>query len=397
VSEPIVRLSLVESAVDSAFGDVTAESPQPVAESSRSLDPIEALAEGILPALERPPCFVLFSGGRDSSLMLAIAVRVARREGLALPIPVTHVFPDYPETQESEWQELVLDHLGLRERFLQVFHSEMNFLGSIVQTSIRRNGLIAPAGSHLLVPTLAEARGGSVITGQDGDGLFNGGSFNRARAIVRGRERPTLRLPLTLARALAPQPIRRAVAEGRISGLPTWLQPSALEELKRIDSAEAAGEPMRWNNYVRWWRRRRYLAVRRQAMARLGEAHDVLMVHPLMESRFVHTMALRGGAWGWENRTAALRALFPGLLPDAVYRRETKAVFTRPYWGGEAREFIAGWDGRGLPENVVHVDELRAVWARERPNAHTALLLHAAWAATLPPGEVKEPFNCRFK
>src|SRR5438874_582354 len=55
-------------------------------------DPLTALERACLPALERPPCVVSFSGGLDSSVVLAAAGRAARRAGLAEPIPVTHRF-----------------------------------------------------------------------------------------------------------------------------------------------------------------------------------------------------------------------------------------------------------------------------------------------------------------
>src|SRR5215212_1324990 len=55
----------------------------------RRLTPLEALEEAVLPALTQPPCLVSFSGGRDSSSVLAAATRAARREGLPAPVPVT--------------------------------------------------------------------------------------------------------------------------------------------------------------------------------------------------------------------------------------------------------------------------------------------------------------------
>jgi asparagine synthase (glutamine-hydrolysing) len=40
-----------------------------------------ALEAVMVRALHRPPCVVSFSGGRDSSAVLALATHVARREG----------------------------------------------------------------------------------------------------------------------------------------------------------------------------------------------------------------------------------------------------------------------------------------------------------------------------
>lgn len=77
--------------------------------------PLEALERSIMPALLRPPCLVSFSGGRDSSTILALAVRLARREGLELPIPATNRFPSAAQSDDVEWQERVVVHLGLTD------------------------------------------------------------------------------------------------------------------------------------------------------------------------------------------------------------------------------------------------------------------------------------------
>jgi len=392
VTEERVWLSPIESAIDDGIGEDLWEPPLPIIPSA--LSPLEALEDAVLPALRRPPCLVMFSGGRDSSLVLAVAARAARSADLPLPIAITQVFPDYAETHERQWQEIALRHLRLAEHQRQVFGGELNLLGPVVRESIRRHGLIAPSGSHLIVPTLIEARGGSMLTGMEGDGLFNGGSFAQARAVLRRRARPTRRIPLTFARALAPQRLRRWVAFRRAALRPPWLRAEPLELLLELDAREVATEPFRWDTYVAWWARRRYVVARRQAMGVLADGHDVQLIHPLMDTRFLAAVAQRGGVWGWGQRTATLRAVFAGLLPDALLARESKADFTRAYWSNDARDFIASWDGTGLPNDLIDTDALRTVWAEEMPDARTGLLLHAAWAATLRPDEVQEPFNC---
>ncbi len=47
----------------------------------------EAIERAVLPALQRQPCLVAFSGGRDSSAVLAVAALVARRPGWRSPSP----------------------------------------------------------------------------------------------------------------------------------------------------------------------------------------------------------------------------------------------------------------------------------------------------------------------
>src|SRR5580704_11246647 len=66
------------TAMETACGWVTGGSSGSVpggAVLSRS--PLEGLENAILPALVRAPCVVEFSGGRDSSVVLAVACRVA--------------------------------------------------------------------------------------------------------------------------------------------------------------------------------------------------------------------------------------------------------------------------------------------------------------------------------
>jgi hypothetical protein len=65
----------------------------------------EALAESIRAGLRRPPCLVSFSGGRDSSAVLAVAAEVARKEGLPAPVAVTYRYPDeMTGAGETRWQ-----------------------------------------------------------------------------------------------------------------------------------------------------------------------------------------------------------------------------------------------------------------------------------------------------
>ena len=94
--------------------------------------PLEALERAILPALKRPPCLVSFSGGRDSSTILAVAVRLARRQGLELPIPATNRFPVVGQSDDVEWQERVVVHLGLTDWIRTEYTSELDSVGPVV-------------------------------------------------------------------------------------------------------------------------------------------------------------------------------------------------------------------------------------------------------------------------
>ncbi|MGH3092626.1 MAG: hypothetical protein ACRDOG_09935, partial [Gaiellaceae bacterium] len=72
-----VGLSPLEIAAGVVFGS---ERRRSLPRTRRS--PRHSLEDAVRPALLRPPCAVSFSGGRDSSLVLAVAAHVARSDGL---------------------------------------------------------------------------------------------------------------------------------------------------------------------------------------------------------------------------------------------------------------------------------------------------------------------------
>jgi asparagine synthase (glutamine-hydrolysing) len=389
-----IRLAPIEAATDDGIGEAPLEPDLPPAD--RASTPLEALQEAILPALERGPCFVMFSGGRDSSVVLAAAVWAARNNGLPLPVPITHVHPGYPETEESDWQRVVLAHLRVTEHVRHLYGDDFNLLGPAMRESVRRNGIMAPAGGHLLIPTLEEARGGSLVTGIDGDALFNGGGFGPLRAAIRSG-RLFLRFPLSVARAMAPIGVRERVARARDNPAPAWLTPPNAARYMLLRAHHKATEPFRWGPYLQWLVRQRRLAALRQTTATLAAAYDVAVFHPFLDRTFLSTMASVGGLLGFGDRTSALRSLFGTLLPNDVLERTTKAVFTRPYFGGDVKDFARDWDGSGVPRDLVDPDILRDIWLSEWPDARTGLLLHAAWAATLPLDERPNLVDCSLE
>src|SRR6266511_4657791 len=166
--------------------------------------PLQALERAVLPALRRAPCLVSFSGGRDSSVVLAVAVTVARKEGLPLPIPATNRFPDATATDESEWQERVVLHLGLDEWIRLDHRDELDCVGPVAADVLTRHGLLWPFNAYFHVPLFRLAAGGSVLTGVGGDEQLSPSQWSRALDVVRGRQRPQLLDVFRIALALAP-------------------------------------------------------------------------------------------------------------------------------------------------------------------------------------------------
>jgi hypothetical protein len=106
-----------------------------------------------------------------------------------------------------------------------------------------------------------------------------------------------------------------------------------------------------------------------------------VLVHPLLDSSFLAAVARGGGRLGFGDRTAAVRAVFGDLLPDAVLSRTTKAHYGEAFWGRDTREFAERWSGLGVDAALVDPAALKAEWLKPRPHEDSAMLLHLAWLA----------------
>jgi asparagine synthase (glutamine-hydrolysing) len=332
--------------------------------------PRDALERAILPALRHGPCLVSFSGGRDSSAVLALAAAVARREGLPPPIPATVRTGAAPGADESPWQERVIAHLGLRDWLRIEVADELDAVGPIAAEALRRHGLQWPFNAHFHVPLLRAARGGSLLTGIGGDELF-------AAAAARRRPRGALRR----AFQVAPAPARRAVlARRRPMPLP-WLTPSGRRRANRAAAAEEAAQPRALAGRLAWWRSLRYLEVGQAALGRLAADEEVLLGHPLLDRAAWGAVGTAAPPGGFAGRTSAMRALFGDLLPEPVVARTDKAAFEDVFVRGHTRAFAAAWDGSGVPGDLVDPARLAAAWAAPAPAAQSLTALQAAWLA----------------
>jgi asparagine synthase (glutamine-hydrolysing) len=340
--------------------------------------PLEALEAAVRPALERPPCLVSFSGGRDSSAVLAVAASVARREGLPLPVPVTNRFPEVPESEESDWQERVVQALGLDDWLRLEFGDELDCVGPIAADALRRHGLLWPCNVHFHLPLLQAARDGSLLTGIGGDEAFSTSRRRRAALVLSGSVTPEPRDVLRLGFGLAPRALRRRVLR---RGAPhdDWLRPSAQAAVRRDWAAFAAGEPLRWGNHVRWCSHLRYLRLGLESLDLLAADHDARPVHPFTDVRFLSAFAESCPADA--DRAGALRAVVGALLPDEVLARPTKSTFDGVFFNTHSRAFAFAWAGEGADDELVDVARLRGHWRSRRPPGRTFTQLQQSWLA----------------
>lgn len=377
-------LSRWERALGLAIG---VDPDAPALDRQGAATPRAAIAEAVAAALRQPPCLVSFSGGRDSSVVLALAASEARRLGLPSPVPCTLRFPAVSQTEESDWQERVIAHLGLEDWVRIPISGELDFLGATARQELAEHGHLYPPNAHFHAPIFERAAGGSVMTGFDGDGLLVGWRWHHAQAVLHGRTRPVPRDVLRVGLAVAPRRVRRAVLARDASVRAPWLRPQVRAEVTRLLTSHAAAQPRRWDRRLDEYVRTRFLRLPIHSLDLLAERHDVQVLHPLADRRFLAALAREGGAAGYGDRTAATRALFGDLLPEEVLTRPSKAEFGFALWGEESLAFARGWDGGGFDPDLVDAEALREAWAEPNPDFAAATLLQGAWLATLGPSQ----------
>lgn len=327
-----------------------------------------ALDSVLVPALERTPCVVSFSGGRDSSAVLALACDAARRHGLDLPVPVIMRFPQATGADEGEWQELVLGHLGLGEPEVVSLTNELDAVGPLAAAFLLRHGARWPGNTHMHAPILALARGGTILTGVGGDELFGTSSpRRRARAFLLGS---------------LPGPVRARVHRARhpLDGY-GWLTAAGRALVAAAVAREEVSWPYRWDRALRHWFASRAFAAMDGNLSLLADDSDVTVVNPLITPPVLAEVMRAGGARGFVARSDAMRWLAGSVLPPAVIERQTKAVFTGALVGDATREFLAGWDGAGVDPTYVDIRRLREGFQVAEPDVRAVLLVQKAWLA----------------
>jgi asparagine synthase (glutamine-hydrolysing) len=379
--EPIQALPLrpLERAAGLGLGE-DPDAPRP--QHGRYTDPREALGDAMREALEAGPCVVSFSGGRDSSIVLAVAVTTARRHGLPDPVPMTLRLPAVQSTQESEWQELLIGHLGVSDWEVIEIGEELDLLGPIARRTLLDHGALYPPNTYLHQPMYARARGATLLTGVDGDGLLGDWRWAHAQSVLHRRISPRRTDPLRVGLALAPPVVRRRFITTRWEQAAPWLRPDAQRELVELARSRAAGEPRRWDRWIPYYRRHRYLQLTLHSLEALGRRYGVAVAHPLLDGRFLAALAADGGAAGYGGRTRAMRILFGDLLPETLIARRTKAEFGQAFWRGEARAFAQAWDGAGIDAAQVDIERLMATWRTDNPPFGAGTLLQIAWLAS---------------
>jgi len=339
-----------------------------------------ALEAAIRPCLIQAPCVIGFSGGRDSSALLALAAGLAAREGWEEPVPVTLRFP-FPETQETRWQELAMSQLGLSSWVRVDCEDELDLIGSLAARGLRDHGVQYPPNIHLVARLADHAAGGSVLTGTGGDDAFGAWPWYRLFAVAARRVRPRPRDARTAAHALAPAWLRREYLRRRRPLLLPWLRADPRRAVAQRTAADLVARPRSWSARMEWLAGSRLWRAAAFSAAQLGADRGVMVRSPLIDPGYLRALGREGARHGWGDRTATTRALFGDLLPAELIERSTKATFSGPFFGPCTRAFARSWDGGGLDPAVYDPEELRTVWQSAQPHFGSAMALQSAWLA----------------
>lgn len=371
----------IELAAGFVFGHVDA--PRCTAQASAS--PLATLEQLLTVALGQEPCVIAFSGGRDSSALLALAVEIARREGLALPVPVTRRFVGDTDADESQWQELVIRHLGLTAWVRLELHDECDLLGPYATQLLRSHGPYWPPAAHAIIPILEVARGGTVVTGEGGDELFGLRRVTPLRHLAGGSRRRAAALR-ALPGSVGPRSSRvRWLAQKLGEEAPErWLTQEAHDEVARQAINQELNEPLSWRASTRRLADRRSWVHGTATLGEIASGYGVSLRHPLLEPVFLNALASRGTLVGPVSRPEAMRALFAHLLPDDVFRRRSKATFNTALFTDRSRDFAGRWTGNGIDRRLVDAEGLRSTWRRSPPDGRTFALLQSAWLHMAP-------------
>lgn len=343
--------------------------------------PREVLESLLRDALAAGPVVVTFSGGRDSSALLGLALHVARRDGLPEPSALTFRYPESDlGAQESTWQDAVAEHVGLTRWDRLLVRDEFDLLGPLGEALLDQVGHVTfPQSLASEAYTGFASRGGTLVTGSMGDWAFGPRRMTVLRTMARGRGWRRAATRRYLLEVAAPRPLRRRVIADGVADL-DWLQPAGRDALRRQVAATPL-PPLRWDRDLLTLHRQRFAVLWQRTQGAFTEAFGGRRAEPFADPRFLESLAAWGGARGIASRNAAMRALFADVLPEALLGRTSKAYFNASRFGPATRAFVSGWHGAGVDTALVDVEALQAEWSSATPHAGTLALLQQAWLA----------------
>jgi asparagine synthetase B (glutamine-hydrolysing) len=325
------------------------------------------------------PIAVEFSGGVDSTLVFAAAVRAARESDGPLPLPVTVLCRGIPEADETEWQDAVLRGLGISDRLVLTVDAELDLIEPRAMGLLERYGQVWPATTFPLSLVHEHVRGLRLLTGHGGDEVLGPRRLTPALIVAAKIRHGKVPNRSDLGRVRSDFTLTRTRAKRRLGeqvGL-TWIREPWRERVLAHLAARSWREP--WNPRSAIRHLCDLTAVRRfeDSITWVASLNDVELQSPLQHPAFLESVSRNVRLRELRGRESVARALFGDLIPPLVLGRRSKAQFNRAFFNDCSREFSRQADMKHLGVDIVDPAELRRVWSSEAPPPMSAMLLQA--------------------
>jgi hypothetical protein len=369
---------------DLSFLDVACSMPlgangeRPRVPQPASLD--DACTRAFSHSFGRGPCYLPFSGGRESTMWLATATRSARRNGHDDPVPITLRYPGLATAEELRVQERVVAHLGLADWERIELEESLDLIGPVARDTLTRTGPIWPPHAYMMAPLIEAARDGVFVFMTGLGDLFSWWRWGPLAGVLERHRRPGTRDLALLGAALMPASLRARAA--RRHGVPPampWLRPAAERDALARLRRRHAEVPLRFDRAVATQVTHRCFDGAAGTFAALGEAFGTDVEQPLRRAGVAESFAGAGGPRGFRSLGEMLRRMSGELVPADVLTPRPTPDLTRLFFDDASKEFAANWTGAGLDESVVDVVALRQIWLSDKPDPRTACLLQYAW------------------
>lgn len=363
--------------IDLAIGTMVGHAPcSPLPRPSGSVSLDEVLFDLIEPALAGGPCYVSFSGGRESALLLAVATAAARARGHPDPIPATLRYPEALAPRVAAHQERIVAYLRLDDWERVDVSDELDLLGPLARRALFEVGILFPVTSYILLPLLDVARGGWLLVGGGWTDVFAYWRWSRVADVLAGRRRPSRRFAREASLLLLPPPVRRAVlaSRGRRRDHP-WLRDPVARAADALLRAQEADVPFRLDRTLDRQRRHRCYRGINASFEALAASTSTRVLLPFRTDEYAGAAAAVGGRLGVGNRSQSVAAVAGHLLPLELLQRSDRTGARTIVFGEPTRHFLEGWSGEALDPEVVDLEALHEIWrSGEIPWATTTLL-----------------------
>ena len=198
-----------------------------------------------------------FSGGCDSSLILAAATSACRKLGRPDPVPVTYRYANAPGADERDFQELAIRYLHLREWLVIDLDDDGDILSAAATAALQKFGLVWPPGVLGHASALRQLDEGTLLSGEGGDELFGSrrvSAIASAARLARHRHAPCRKDLRDVLEALGPRRFRQWLSLRQLDrDYPTdWLTLDVRQRLLGVVAHLLSAEPLGARDYFQY-------------------------------------------------------------------------------------------------------------------------------------------------